>query len=335
MKLFQMKTKPHGIARFDRFMEENMVCIGWPGIGDLTNIDKDEIRSRIAQEYRKAGHQLGNALGQVNTFINTMQTGDMVVVAAKEWAYFGKVGDYTYLPQFDNDDDGMCHRRSVEWVKTVAFTDIAPNMLKLINNRNTICEFPEPFDETILEQLTGKKPLLGKEDTLLLDDLFRKALKVLEEELASDNPDRRLKAATELLKIKTQACRIEETMRLNPQAHLMNSAGILTDVITAVEQVIKANFPHTLSSSEIYQILPIGIQNSIVALSSQYKNSACAKPESYVGTAASMLCKSNKNFYHDYHYYCPVLKRNEDGFRELPNPISDLAAAIDDAPLVG
>ena len=62
-----MKTKPHNIHRFQQFIKENFVCIGWPGIGDLHGVNKDEIRNRISNEYGYTGHKLGNALGQVNT----------------------------------------------------------------------------------------------------------------------------------------------------------------------------------------------------------------------------------------------------------------------------
>lgn len=202
MKIFQMKTKPHGVERFDQFIEESFVCIGWPGIGDLTNTSKDEIRDRLQKEYNRTGHQLGNALGQVNTFVNTMKTGDIVIIAEKDWAYIGKVNEYCYLPQFDNNTDGMCHRRSVEWLDKIQFENLAIGIQRLINNRNTICEYPEPLDESGLNQIISKSMVLNRENANKLDALFGEALKVLEEELKSTDPNRRVKAATELLKLK-------------------------------------------------------------------------------------------------------------------------------------
>ena len=202
MKIFQMKTKPHGTERFREFIDEKFVCIGWPGIGDLTQVSKDEIRDRLEKEYPRTGHQLGNALGQVNTFVNTMKTGDVVIIAEKDWAYIGIVGDYTYEPQYDNDQDGMCHRRSVEWTDRIQFSNLQSSIQRLINNRNTICEYPETIEESGLDKIIGKKPVISKENSTMLDNLFNDALKVLEEELKSTDPDRRLKAATELIRLK-------------------------------------------------------------------------------------------------------------------------------------
>jgi hypothetical protein len=48
MNIFQMRTLPHGIERFQQFINEQFVCIGWPGLGDLSSASKDELRERIA-----------------------------------------------------------------------------------------------------------------------------------------------------------------------------------------------------------------------------------------------------------------------------------------------
>lgn len=202
MNIFQMKTKPHDIERFRQFIDGGFVCIGWPGIGDLGQADKDEIRSRLKNRYGYGGHKLGNALGQVNAFVNTMGAGDIVIISERDWAYTGKVGDYTYDGQFDNDQDGMCHRRSVEWLGRVLIKDLQGSIQKFIGNRNTICQFPQPIDETLLAELLGGKLPVGKKNSNKLNSLFSDALAVLESELKSPDPERRLKAATELIRLK-------------------------------------------------------------------------------------------------------------------------------------
>lgn len=202
MNIFQMKTKPHDIERFRQFIDEGFVCIGWPGIGDLGQANKDEIRSRLKKRYGYEGHKLGNALGQVNTFVNTMEAGDIVIISERDWAYIGKVGDYTYGEQFDNEQDGMCHRRSVEWLGRALIKDLQSSIQRFISNRNTICQYPQSIDETQLAELLGKRLPIGKENSNKLDSLFSNALAVLESELKSSDPDRRLKAATELIRLK-------------------------------------------------------------------------------------------------------------------------------------
>jgi predicted Mrr-cat superfamily restriction endonuclease len=203
MNIFQMKTKPHGNERFREFIDGKFVCIGWPGIGNLENVGKDEIRDRLQQTYYYTGHKLGNALGQVNTFVNTMKNGDAVIIAEKDWAYIGTVKDYTYEQQYDNDKDGMCHRRSVEWTDKILVTNLESGIRRLISNRNTICQYPESIEESGLDKILGKQPSLSKENSAKFDSLFRDALAVLEEELKSEDSDRRLKAAAELIRLKS------------------------------------------------------------------------------------------------------------------------------------
>lgn len=204
MRIFEMRTLPHGIERFQQFRDEKFVCIGWPGIGDLSDVSKDELRKRIASAYKSSGHKLGYALGQVNSFVNVMQRGDVVIVENKGWAYIATVGDYTYEERYDNDNDGMCHRRNVEWIAKLPQSELNPSIQSLLRNRNTIAEYPHSIEESGLGHILSGVPLALNTDKPRLDDLFEIALHILEEELKSDNPDRRLRAATELIRLKTR-----------------------------------------------------------------------------------------------------------------------------------
>ncbi|MDD2211698.1 MAG: hypothetical protein PHV56_01780 [Clostridia bacterium] len=204
MNIFQMKTKPHSVERFRQFIDEKFVCIGWPGIGNLENASKDDIRNRIEKSYGYTGHKLGNALGHVNAFVNTMKSGDAVFITENEWAYIGTVGDYEYVGIYDNDKDGMCHRRKVEWMNRIKISDLASDIQRLINNRNIISKYPESIEELGIEKYLSKQPPLSKENSIKLDILFRDALTVLEEELKSEDPERRVKAASEILRLKSK-----------------------------------------------------------------------------------------------------------------------------------
>lgn len=202
MNVFQIKTKPHGIERIQEFLDKNFVCIGWPGIGNLNKIDKDELRDKLAIIYKTSGHKLGNILGQVNCFVNTVKNGDIILITDKNWAHIGVLGDYDYKDNYDNEVDGMCHRRPVEWKAAVKITELGASIQQLLKNRNTICQFPDPIETSGLEKHLNKQVPISTKNSTKLDDLFEDALKVLEDELKSSDPDRRLKAATELLRLK-------------------------------------------------------------------------------------------------------------------------------------
>ena len=202
MKIFQIRSIPHGVERFQMFMDESFVCIGWPGLGNLENTSKDEMRNIIATAYGTTGHKAGHTLGQVNAFVNTMKNGDIAIVANKGYAYFASVGDYEYEPQYDNETDGMCHRRSVQWLGKLPQNELNSSIQALLRNRNTIAEYPGSFEESELEnKLSGLIPAVTQSGAKL-DSLFDKALSILEEELQSEDHDRRLQAAIELIKLK-------------------------------------------------------------------------------------------------------------------------------------
>lgn len=203
MNIFQMKTKPHGIERLRQFIDEKFVCIGWPGIGSLQKVSKDEIRRRLEAAYQSSGHKLGNMLGQVNCFINAMQKGDLVLITEKDWVHIGVVGSYEYHQNYDNDVDGMCHRRTVEWIAREMINNCESSIQRLLSNRNTICQYPDPVEQSGLQKYLDKQTPEIKERESKLEELFKAAIEILEEELKSSDPERRLKAATELLRLKS------------------------------------------------------------------------------------------------------------------------------------
>ena len=202
MNIFQMRAIPNGIDRSQQFLNEQFTCIGWPGLGDLSNISKDDLRDKIASEYGTSGHKLGYTLGQVNTFVNTMKTGDIIIIANKGWVHIGTVGDYVYAEQYDNDEDGMCHRRPVQWLGRAPITDLSTSLQAILRNRNTIAEYPHTFEESGLSLILGDLSPVPIYERSKIDILFDTALGILEKELTSEDPDRRLRAATELIRLK-------------------------------------------------------------------------------------------------------------------------------------
>ena len=207
MHIYQMKTKPNGIERVGDFLRDGFVCIGWAGLGDLTGATRSDIKERLASAYGLTGHRLGNALGQVNTFVNTMQEGDVVLVKEGERVHIGVVGPYSYDGRYDNESDAMCHRRHTQWLGFVKREELNASVQRILANMNVICQYPLPFEESGLGQYVGEyrpTPNLSRStpNQSRLDGLLEEALKVLEEELRSEDPDRRLRAATELLRLK-------------------------------------------------------------------------------------------------------------------------------------
>jgi predicted Mrr-cat superfamily restriction endonuclease len=201
MNIFQIRSKPHGIERLDVFIEENMVTIGWPGIGDLTGATKDEIRERLAKVYGYEDQSLATNLGSVNAFVNTMQAGDIVLMAEGDYVHIGIVGDYEYDESLENE--GMCHKRSTVWKSTVRKSDLNEQIQSLLRNRTSITKFPHPFSIAGIDRYLGDNQLLFRvgsneyshQETT---DLANKALVVLQSYL--DDEEHKLTAAIEILR---------------------------------------------------------------------------------------------------------------------------------------
>ncbi|TKI45578.1 hypothetical protein [Bacillus mycoides] len=204
VNIFQMKSKPHKIERLNEFIgnpggEPSFVGIGWPEIGDLTNVSKDEIRDRLEKRYDYKGQQLGTYLGAVNTFVNTMKKGDLVLIANNLGQVFVfEVGDYRYVGKYDNQTDGLCHQREAKLLVVIDRANLNPEIQELLRNRGTITQFKYPFEKSGLEQWLD--PV--EEPDVNLNELVNKALNVLEKEMLAEDQDPliRIKAAAEILR---------------------------------------------------------------------------------------------------------------------------------------
>lgn len=202
VNIFQMKSKPHGVERINDFIgidggEDSFVAIGWPGIGDLTNVSKDEIRERLEKRYNYKGQQLGTYLSAVNTFVNTMKKEDLVLISNKLGQVFiFEVGEYQYEKDYDNNDFGKCHQRKAKLLKVLNKAELNPELQELLRNRGTITQFKYPFEKSGLDKWF--EPL--EELDVDLNELVNSALNVLEKELLAEDPLIRIKSAAEILR---------------------------------------------------------------------------------------------------------------------------------------
>lgn len=194
VQVFQLKTMPDGIYRLDSFLEENFVCIGYPKLGDLTNTDKDALRDMLTKNYPYTGGRLRVHLSTVNSFVNTMNSGDFVLVKEGDFVHVGKVGEYYYDPQYVSE--GMCHRRNVVWVAKFKKQDLRIDVLSLINNMNTLSRLKDiVFDEYDLLENKPNENI----DIETKDELITKSVKILKDALNSPYEEIRVKAACSLL----------------------------------------------------------------------------------------------------------------------------------------
>lgn len=144
-----VRPYPHDIKRVSEFKHDNIVAIGWAGIGDLTGKSREDIKAILSRDpYNLSGLQLGNAYATIDIFVNRMQVEDYVLVPDGEDIYFGRIiGDYYLEPSVDNSNDGYPHQRKVEWLSNSARKDLSMALRSSLKVHRTTADLSKHYDE--------------------------------------------------------------------------------------------------------------------------------------------------------------------------------------------
>lgn len=147
MQIFMLRSKPHKIERIDIFLKENVVAIGWVDTKDLTGATLEDIRKTL-ESLGYENQSLRTNLGMVNSFIRTMQEGDIVLVREGDLVHIGEVGSYQW--RHDYVDKYMAHTRPVSWITKVPFKEFNASVQSLLKNIKTIAQYKGSFEESEL-----------------------------------------------------------------------------------------------------------------------------------------------------------------------------------------
>ncbi|MCM3164374.1 hypothetical protein [Metabacillus litoralis] len=215
MNIFQIKTKPHGTDRLNEFLRFNFICIGWPGIGNLEGVSKEEIRERLQKtyyndRYEENARTIGVDLGNIWAFVETMQEGSIVLFHGhQDNVHIVKVGPYKYVEEFDNNKDGKCHQRDFTLLATVSYSELNLKLQELLRHRGTVTKFKYPLEDAELDMLiqgdgvTQTDSFRGNEhysSEKVPVNIISEALEVLYDALKSKDHTIRFKAAVEILR---------------------------------------------------------------------------------------------------------------------------------------
>ena len=159
-----IRPNPHGHYRMPEFKTQNIVAIGWPGIGDITGISREGLKQTLAgKPYDLSGLALGNAYATVDILLNQMQKGDLVLVADGADIYFGEIaGDYSFECFVDNDSEGYPHQRPVTWLTHLSREDLSKELRSALKVHRTAANLSHHFDE--INALAHGQPYQPAED---------------------------------------------------------------------------------------------------------------------------------------------------------------------------
>jgi hypothetical protein len=159
-KLFLVRSKPGGVDRIQEFLSQNCIGIGWTETGDLTNADKDDIRT-ILRQLGYLGHSLGQNVRIVSDFINNMMQGDVVLVpeSDKNIVHVGIVGNYQWREEYR--PIRMAHYREVKWVGHLGLNNLNELVQNFLKLPSTVNMFQHPIQDAELKLHELVEPPIG------------------------------------------------------------------------------------------------------------------------------------------------------------------------------
>ena len=148
-KAWLIRPRPHEIYRMPEFKTKNIVAIGWPGIGDITGMSREDLKQTLADApYHLSGLALGNAYATIDILLNQMKKGDLVLVADGADIYFGEIaGDYSFDRSVDNASDGYPHQRTVRWMNSLSREDLSKELRSALKVHRTAANLSHHFAE--------------------------------------------------------------------------------------------------------------------------------------------------------------------------------------------
>lgn len=204
--LWMVRAFPDQTDRMEEFLESDIIAVHW-GISDLTGCTT---KQDVANVVAKANLKLRDAslkTGLLHRFVNRMKINEYCLVPYKDVFYICIIKSDYY---FDPNSKKFEHQRKVEWLfdgepfdRTELPEPIQASLksqLGLANLSQHINVFNKYLNKkqgiNTPEKLNDSMVLEGELEELLLD-----AMKIIKDEINSDDPDRRLKAAIAVLEL--------------------------------------------------------------------------------------------------------------------------------------
>ncbi len=144
-----VRPAPHGVVRIDEFRRGKFIAIGWPGIGDIGGCSREDLKAILARPpYNHSSLELGNAYATIDIFVNQMSVGDLCLVPNGDDIYFCKItSPYYFAAEFDADNLGYSHQRTVEWTTSVSRKGLPMDLRSSLKVHRTTANLTKHYAE--------------------------------------------------------------------------------------------------------------------------------------------------------------------------------------------
>lgn len=206
--LWMVRAFPGETDRMDEFLEGNIIAVHW-GIGDLTGCTTKKAVKAVVDQAKLEPRDASLKTGLLDRFVNKMTIGDYFIIPYKDVFYTGIIKSDYY---FDSNFQGFEHQRKVEWLfdgEPFDRGELPDELQQSIKTRLGLADMSQ-HQSLFIRYLNKKNGI----DTPLEDDsnqftsveielntLLHDAMKIIKDEINSDDPDRRLKAAIAIMEL--------------------------------------------------------------------------------------------------------------------------------------
>ena len=146
---------------FKEFKKDSIVAIGWPELGDLSNLtNTEEVRGLVEERDKQdSPGKKGMTVSQVGRFRFDFKEGDYVLTYdPQEREYLIGIIDGPY--QYDKSKE-YHNIRKVKWQGTVSRDDLTAPSRNTLGAISTLFETGEEAEKEILSLLAGGKPQIA------------------------------------------------------------------------------------------------------------------------------------------------------------------------------
>ncbi|MEG1365247.1 MAG: hypothetical protein RSC71_06770, partial [Cetobacterium sp.] len=129
-KAWLVRPNTHTANRMGDFLENNIIAIGWSGIGTLEGKSKEEIKKILQDKpYEYTSLILGNVTSSIDIFVNGMEIGDLVLMPDNDDIYIGEVeSNYIYEKTKDIDEASYPHQRKIIFLRKILRSELPTNL---------------------------------------------------------------------------------------------------------------------------------------------------------------------------------------------------------------
>lgn len=165
MNCWLLRPYPHLINRMTSFLENNIIAIGWPGIGDLSHCDRQLVQQRLLDKY---GEVKASSVKTIIQFKDDILIGDIILMVPKvkdssKIALCRVISNYFFNAEYDDYKVGYSHQRRVTLLETECSRQELPLPKKDLNFRGTLRRLTDKKSDSVIRFLMAKSHDLNQE----------------------------------------------------------------------------------------------------------------------------------------------------------------------------